>query len=138
MLCPSWNRGVLSIRMNGLTVCCVTAGEIPVRTQLASFPVARPALMKCCAAAQKSALPRPGWLKAKPLLNVAEAKWYPVPPATPTLQAGSEKPWSHWHDWGVGNPPLFSGRGLSIGDDMPAMLGWFLVNDSLSIRWVMP
>jgi hypothetical protein len=42
------------------TGCDVIAARLrPVRTQFESFPFARPALMKCCAAAQKSELAKP-------------------------------------------------------------------------------
>src|SRR5467141_2967271 len=47
MLPPTSARAPLSVRTKKLTVCCVTVEAILVRTQLASFPVARPALMKC-------------------------------------------------------------------------------------------
>src|SRR5205809_5233156 len=76
MLTPRFERAPLSVRMKKFTVLAVTVDEIPASTQLVwSLRVARPALMKCCAAAQKSGLPRPGWLKANPLLKEDPAKW---------------------------------------------------------------
>src|SRR6266571_6966614 len=55
---PRWNLWTESLRTIKLTGWPITADESPVRTQVLSMPVARPAAMKCWAAAQKSALPK--------------------------------------------------------------------------------
>jgi len=141
---PMWKRGVWSLLTKKLTALAVTAETTPVRTQLVSTPVARPAAIKYWAAAQKSALPKarihgksqapgvdsvPHWPVAVPVPvghgAASAAQLNETPPVVPGERVATQlvglvpgKRLSVGQGLGPTSPSL-GGTGLSMAIDFP-------------------
>ncbi len=131
-----------SVRTKMWIGLAVTEEASPVRMQVEGLlPVASPAWTICCAAAQKSGVPRPGVQAkvgdeaqlARPQ-GEAFAKWYAVPPGASTTQFGPVSGYNASHEQALGELRVtLGGTGLSTG--VPAPDSSFAMNVFLSSPW---